>query len=111
MVMMSSTSTAAAEPHHAHARAHTAHSHSPPKTAVCPTDHESIEPVLPRPGGGAQVTEGKKEIGKELDKRSFDYLLRSGIAGGFAGCAVCIVFLFGFLCWQFEGGTMLMVVC
>ena len=91
MVMMSSTSTAA-EPHHAHARAHTAHSHSPVKTAVCPTDHESIEPVLPRPGGGAQVTEGKEKSKQELDKRSFDYLLRSGIAGGFAGCAVCIVY-------------------
>jgi hypothetical protein len=25
---------------------------------------------------------------KELDKRSLDYVLRSGLAGGLAGCAV-----------------------
>lgn len=26
----------------------------------------------------------------ELDKRSLEYVLRSGLAGGLAGCAVCI---------------------
>ena len=25
---------------------------------------------------------------KEVDKKSFDYMLRSGVAGGLAGCAV-----------------------
>jgi hypothetical protein len=30
------------------------------------------------------VTDRKQEI----DKRSLDYILRSGLAGGFAGCAV-----------------------
>lgn len=28
--------------------------------------------------------------GKQPDKHSMDYMLRSGIAGGLAGCAVCI---------------------
>ncbi len=26
---------------------------------------------------------------KQKDKRSMDYILRSGLAGGLAGCAVC----------------------
>lgn len=38
--------------------------------AICPTDDEA---VLPR---------------KQVDKKSFDYLWRSGTAGGLAGCAV-----------------------
>jgi solute carrier family 25 protein 16 len=44
--------------------------------AICPTDdeHRSITAV--------------KDEQKKLDKRSFDYLWRSGVAGGFAGCAV-----------------------
>lgn len=37
---------------------------------VCPTDAEA---VVPR---------------KKVDKQSFDYLWRSGTAGGIAGCAV-----------------------
>ncbi|KAL1961136.1 hypothetical protein VTO42DRAFT_3081 [Malbranchea cinnamomea] len=74
-----------------------------PESAVCPTDHESIQPVLPRPRvaavagmdvdgrrrGGDAVKTTTVEAGKEqqLDKRSLDYLLRSGLAGGLAGCA------------------------
>lgn len=38
--------------------------------AVCPTDDEA---VVPR---------------KKVDKQSFDYLWRTGTAGGVAGCAV-----------------------
>lgn len=38
--------------------------------AICPTDDEA---VVPR---------------KKVDKQSFDYLWRSGTAGGLAGCAV-----------------------
>lgn len=30
----------------------------------------------------------KARIRQQLDKRSFDYILRSGLAGGVAGCAV-----------------------
>lgn len=33
---------------------------------------------------------------KEVDKRSLDYLLRSGLAGGLAGCAVRRQFSSGF---------------
>lgn len=48
--------------------------------AICPTDdeHGSITTVKPE--------------NKKLDKRSFDYLWRSGVAGGFAGCAVRLAF-------------------
>lgn len=31
---------------------------------------------------------------KALDKRSFEYIFRSGLAGGLAGCAVCFSLLF-----------------
>lgn len=37
--------------------------------AVCPTDDEAVVP-------------------RKVDKQSFDYLWRSGTAGGVAGCAV-----------------------
>ncbi|PGH23734.1 hypothetical protein AJ80_02163 [Polytolypa hystricis UAMH7299] len=49
------------------------HHHRPlSQPRVCPTDDENIEPLAtPRP----------------VDKRSLDYLLRSGLAGGLAGCA------------------------
>lgn len=40
--------------------------------AICPSDHEA---VVPR---------------KKVDKQSFDYLWRSGTAGGLAGCAVSL---------------------
>lgn len=42
---------------------------------VCPTDDEA---VVPR---------------KSVDKQSFDYLWRSGTAGGLAGCAVSCLFM------------------
>lgn len=42
--------------------------------AICPTDDEH--------GSVAVATK------QPLDKRSFDYLWRSGVAGGLAGCAV-----------------------
>jgi solute carrier family 25 protein 16 len=41
--------------------------HDPP---ICPTDDESVVPK------------------KKLNKQSVDYLWRSGVAGGLAGCAV-----------------------
>lgn len=42
---------------------------------VCPTDGDTIvaKPHIPM---------------KHLDKQSMDYVIRSGIAGGLAGCAV-----------------------
>ena len=39
--------------------------------AICPTDDEAIAPRK-----------------KPVDKRSLDYLWRTGVAGGVAGCAV-----------------------
>lgn len=38
--------------------------------ALCPTDHENISP-------------------KKYHKQSLEYVWRSGVAGGMAGCAVC----------------------
>lgn len=40
--------------------------------AICPTDDEA-------------VTMSRKKV----DKQSWDYVWRSGTAGGLAGCAVC----------------------
>lgn len=39
---------------------------------------------------GPRDTAGASDppAGKSLDKRSWDYVLRSGLAGGVAGCAV-----------------------
>ena len=39
---------------------------------ICPTDGDAIVPA------------------KKLDKKSAEYLVKSGLAGGFAGCAVRI---------------------
>jgi solute carrier family 25 protein 16 len=43
--------------------------------AVCPTDDDAITPER-----------------KKRDKQSFDYIWRTGLAGGLAGCAVCSPF-------------------
>lgn len=67
-----------------------------PPAMVCPTDHESIELLdkagVSKQGAGAGV--GAADVAanadvKVLDKRSLDYVLRTGLAGGLAGCAVC----------------------
>jgi hypothetical protein len=42
--------------------------------AICPTDDDAIVP--PRPQA-------------KLDKSSWEYIIKSGVAGGLAGCAVC----------------------
>lgn len=49
--------------------------------AICPTDQEAVVPA------GARFGEGRNS--KKMDKQSWDYIIRSGIAGGVAGCAVC----------------------
>lgn len=41
---------------------------------VCPTDHETIAP--------------KSEQAPQQTKQSLDYVWRTGLAGGLAGCAV-----------------------
>jgi solute carrier family 25 (mitochondrial carrier protein), member 16 len=40
--------------------------------AICPTDDDTIAPKARKP-----------------HKQSFDYVWRTGVAGGLAGCAVC----------------------
>jgi hypothetical protein len=42
--------------------------------AMCPTDNDAIVP--PRPQA-------------KLDKSSWEYIIKTGVAGGLAGCAVC----------------------
>jgi hypothetical protein len=39
--------------------------------------------------GLAMTTKPGGIASKELDKKSLEYILRSGLAGGLAGCAVC----------------------
>lgn len=41
--------------------------------AICPTDDDAIVPSRPK---------------TQLDKKSWEYLIKSGVAGGLAGCAV-----------------------
>lgn len=52
-----------------------------------PTPMEAA-PSTVRPTGrlleDSVITSGKKEI----DKKSLDYIVKTGVAGGFAGCAV-----------------------
>ena len=45
--------------------------------AICPTDDDTI---AHRRAGNV----------KEVDKQSLDYVLRTGLAGGMAGCAVSL---------------------
>lgn len=55
-------------------------------------DRKSRPPIVHTHGDAAQHTRLK-------DKKSLDYVLRSGLAGGVAGCAVCrILNLFSTLC-------------
>jgi solute carrier family 25 protein 16 len=44
------------------------------EVAICPTDDDTITPQR-----------------KKRDKQSFDYVWRSGLAGGLAGSAVCFL--------------------
>lgn len=59
---------------------------------VCPVDDEAVVPGKAE-GGRQHATQ--KQLEKQqrqaavADSRSLDYILRSGLAGGFAGCAVC----------------------
>lgn len=59
--------------------------------AICPTDHETIVPS--KKGGSSAICPTDLEIiapsnKKITDKHSWDYILRSQLAGGVAGCAV-----------------------
>ncbi|KAK0659825.1 Mitochondrial carrier protein LEU5 [Lasiodiplodia hormozganensis] len=55
-----------------------AESHRPGRgPAICPTDDDAIVPRKPAAQAGA----------RKLDKRSWEYIIKSGVAGGVAGCA------------------------
>lgn len=57
-----------------HHLSHTEHAESTPDTAgICPTDSDALVP--------------RKETHK-VDKQSTEYIIKTGIAGGLAGCAV-----------------------
>jgi solute carrier family 25 protein 16 len=44
-------------------------------------DHDAA--MLVKKEGGSDMSDGRR-----TDKKSWEYLIKSGIAGGFAGCAV-----------------------
>jgi len=46
-------------------------------------DHDAA--MSAKNGGGADMESGRK---RKTDKKSMEYLIKSGLAGGFAGCAV-----------------------
>ncbi|EOD47118.1 Mitochondrial carrier protein [Neofusicoccum parvum] len=45
--------------------------------AICPTDDDAIVPRKP----------AAQRANRKLDKTSWEYIIKSGVAGGFAGCA------------------------
>ena len=50
----------------------------PRRTATAPVDYDP----------SVAVSEGVRDREKQINKKSLGYMVRSGIAGGFAGCAV-----------------------
>jgi hypothetical protein len=53
---------------------------------ICPTDGDATVPAK-----GAQKHMDAQHGGtRKVDKKSYEYLMKSMIAGGIAGCAVCI---------------------
>lgn len=54
----------------------TASQHATDKASICPTDQEALIPSL-----------GRNQEKQTIDKQSWNYVLRSGLAGGLAGCA------------------------
>lgn len=58
---------------------------------VCPTDDESLVPPSSKDGDGtghAVKDQQQQTRIRGSDSRSLDYILKSGLAGGLAGCAV-----------------------
>ena len=53
--------------------------------SICPTDQESLIPIGSKDREGSASTPAQKKV----DKKSWDYIIRSGVSGGVAGCAVC----------------------
>lgn len=57
---------------------------NPKPLPLCPTDSDAIVPS--RSGNDTHAREGADQQAK-VDKKSYEYLVKSGIAGGIAGCA------------------------
>jgi len=53
------------------------------KHPICDTDHSAIIPL------GNKKDEAEEKTKVPVDRQSWNYIVRSGIAGGLAGCAVC----------------------
>jgi hypothetical protein len=65
----------------------------PQPPAICPTDDETPMPKKRMPDKPPPLcpTDGDAILPrKQIDKQSWDYVWRSGVAGGMAGCAVCL---------------------
>jgi solute carrier family 25 protein 16 len=58
---------------------------------LCPTDGDAIIPKPKEKEERADMQDGKA---RKVDKKSPEYLLKSLIAGGIAGCAVCTPLLY-----------------
>lgn len=71
------TSTASNEPHAMTPSQRSASANNQP--AICPTDHSTI---LPLPSGTGEANSQRK-----IPKQSWEYVVRSGTAGGLAACA------------------------
>ena len=53
-----------------------------------PASDDANPSSFPTDGDAAIAIAGPGGHKKELDKRSLDYIVRTGVAGGLAGCAV-----------------------
>lgn len=61
----------------------------PPRLLDEPLDPPTVQPPLHSVGDASLAVSGAlKEQPHPIDKKSWSYLVRSGVAGGFAGCAV-----------------------
>ncbi|KAJ4985586.1 mitochondrial carrier protein [Stagonosporopsis vannaccii] len=66
---------------HADAKGATSSMQQPP---LCPTDSDAI---VPSSAGKDTHSHEAASRGGKIDKKSYEYLIKSGIAGGIAGCA------------------------
>jgi hypothetical protein len=77
-------------------RGHAATTHQSPQPPEMETSKEQSHRLLEEPPRSKNFPTDENSIAvkdvidkkHELDKRSLDYVLRSGLAGGLAGCAV-----------------------
>lgn len=73
------------------------------RTAVASAQHGASEQIPPS-GTTKEDRKGEGQT-KHLDKQSVEYVLRSGLAGGLAGCAVSrqsLLLLSLYLAWLYE---------